>query len=121
MTTTISDGTTTLTPQLQIGYVVSRRSRNVVHRILNSQAPAVSLRPGALRSGRHSLLFTDEATALAAVAMLASDRELTLEDTERPDVVNMTFVVPSGGDVQLELDSVTRRNWVVQFDFEETD
>jgi hypothetical protein len=118
MATTISDGLETLTATLMTGYAVKRATRNVIHRVLGANAPAVSLREGALRSGTIPLLFESEAIARAAVAMLASDAELTLTDTDRT-AIGMTFVV--SGDVELELEDETRNAWLVRFDFEETD
>jgi len=118
--TTISDGTDTLTATIMDGYSAIRAGRNVVRRVLNSNVPAISLRPAALRRGRHRLVFESESVAEDAAAMLASAAELTLADTDRPNV-GMTFVVPEGGDIRVELDDETRDAWIVEFDFQETD
>lgn len=119
MATTISDGTTTLTATVMDGYSATRRSRNVVRAILGSNAPAVSLRDAALRSGSHRLVFASQSVAAAALAMLSTGAELTLADTNHP-AVGMTFVVPGDGDVTIELDD-TRRAWIVEFEYQETD
>lgn len=119
MTTTISDGTSTLTAAVMDGYTATRRGRNVVHAILGSNAPAVSLRDAALRTGSHRLVFASQSVAEAACAMLGSGVEVTIDDTGQP-AVNMTFVVPSDGDISIELDA-TRKAWIVKFDYQETD
>ncbi len=117
MTTTISDGTDTLTATVMDGYSATRQSRNVVHRILGSNAPAVSLREAGLRSGTHRLMFTSQTVAESAVAMLSSAAEVTLADTDRANV-GMTLVV--SGNLTIELDDETRDLWVVEFDYQET-
>lgn len=116
MATTITNGSDILTAALHLGYAATRRGRTVVHEILGSNEPAVTLRAAALRSGRRELLFTDETIAAAAHEMLTAGDVITLADTDRPAVFNMTFVAR---DVELELDATTRRNWVLRFDFQE--
>lgn len=118
MTTTISDGTDTLTATVMDGYNATRQSRTVLHPILGSNAPAVSLREAALRSGTHRLMFQTLTVAEDALAMLGSGYELTLADTDRANVA-MTFVV--SGDLRLELDDETRDLWVIEFEYQETD
>lgn len=118
MTTTISDGTTTLTATVMDGYNATRESRTVVRRILGSNAPALSLREAGLRSGTHRLMFASQTVAEAAVAMLGAGVEITLADTDRANV-GMTFVV--SGNLSIELDDDTRDLWVVEFEYQETD
>lgn len=118
MTTTISDGVDTITASVMDGYSATRPTRNVVHAILGSNAPAVSLREAGLRTGTAQLVFELQAVAEDAAAMLASGLQLTLADTDRANV-GMTFVL--AGDLTVELDSDTRSVWVVSFDFQETD
>lgn len=118
MSTTISDGTNTLTATVMDGYSATRQSRNVVHRILGSNAPAVSLREASLRSGKHRLMFTSQTVAEDAAAMLGAGVEITLADTDRSNV-GMTFVV--SGNLSIELDDETRDLWLVEFEYQETD
>ena len=119
MATTISDGATTVTPTLLLGYRMRRVSRNVVRAVIGSNAPAVSLRAAKLRTGTLEFLCADKPVAAALVALLSTDQELTLHDTDHPDL-GFTFVTVGQG-ADLELDPETRRRWLVRVDVQETD
>lgn len=117
MTTSITDGSTTIYPIID-GYTAARPNRNVVHPILGSTAPAVSLRQAGLRTGTLRLVFSSDSTAFQAHALLSSGVELTLASTERASI-NMSFVL--AGAATIDLDSKTSVAWVVTFDYQETD
>jgi hypothetical protein len=114
--TTISDGTTTLTPMTVLGWAASREPRSRVHQLIGSQAPDVTLRPHALRSGTLSILCEDEAAAIAMEALHAAGVVLTLADDDVTSV-GMSYVV--SGPLRTELDPVTLVRWLVIADYTE--
>jgi hypothetical protein len=114
--TTISDGTTTLTPMLVLGWSTSREARTVVHRLIGQAAPDVTLRPHALRSGSLRILCADMAEALAMEALHAAGVVLTLDDDD-VSAVAMSYVV--SGALSVDLDPATLARWVVTADFTE--
>lgn len=113
---TISNGTSTVTPVTVTGYAATRASRNVLHAIIGTPDPAVTLRPAGLRTGTLEALFDTRADAQSAVTILASDAALTFVDTDHPSI-SMTFVLD--GDVTMALDDDTRALWLVSFDYQE--
>lgn len=115
--TTISDGTTTITPILIDGYESVRASRNVKHDILGTAVPSFSLRPAGLRSGRLTALMEDRAAALALENVLAGANLLTFTDTDT--TLTMTFGLDGDGQIVTRLDRDTRRRWLVEWDYAE--
>lgn len=117
MASTISDGVTTLTAALIRTYQSTRRSGNIVRRVIGTDEPAVSFRPSARRSGTlHIVVGSDQADCAAFEALLASDAVLTFADTEVPGL-GMSFVTT--GTTESTLDPRTRKTWVIDTDFEE--
>lgn len=114
--TTISDGTTTLTPMLVLGWTPTREARTVVHRLIGRPDPDVTLRPHALRSGQLRILCEDETAATAMESLHASGVVLTLEDAD-VSAVAMAYVV--SGMLGIELDPGTLTRWVVTADYTE--
>ncbi len=115
MSTTISNGDDTLTPALVNGWEATREARTIVHDILGTNEPAVTLRPHKLRSGTLEIVVgTDAVLAAALDGMLSAGDVLTLASTEQP--VGMAFV--ASGDVKLSLDD-TRMVWLIEVDFQE--
>ncbi|WP_053205840.1 hypothetical protein [Jiangella muralis] len=114
--TTISDGTTTLTPMLVLGWTPARQARTVAHPMIGRPDPDVTLRPHATRSGQLRILCADEAAAVAMEAMHASGVLLTLADDDVTSVA-MTYAVT--GPLGHELDPVTLVRWIVTADFTE--
>ncbi|WP_295012489.1 hypothetical protein [uncultured Microbacterium sp.] len=117
MTTTITAGTATITPLLVEGYTAARDGGALVHRILGSSAPDVTLRPAGMRTGSLVLLFDVEGTARAAWTALSGAVVAVLTDTDR--AIGMSFVVPDGQPLSLALDDVTRRHWHLTVPFQE--
>lgn len=98
---TISDGTTTITPDLVLGpYSASQASRNVFHDILGRPDPDVSLAPASLRRGTLQALFVDEGTADAARDMLAAASIYTYVEPDSP-TMGMRFALD--GDLSVSL------------------
>lgn len=113
--TTISDGTTTITPILISGYESSRTSRNVVHPILGTNVPAVSLRAAGLRTGTLTALVANRAAAVALETVLA--KALLLTYTDPDTTLSMTFVLD--GEARVKLDPDTLTLWTVVWDYSE--
>lgn len=114
--TTISDGATTLTPLLVLGWSPVRESRTRVHPLIGRPDPDVTVRPAALRSGTLRILCEDEAAAAAMEALHAAGAVLTIADD---DVTAVSGAYIVSGLLSVELDPQTRRRWVVSADFTE--
>ncbi|WP_053203792.1 hypothetical protein [Jiangella muralis] len=114
--TTISDGTTTLTPLLVLGWSPTREARTRVHQLIGRPDPDVTLRPHALRTGTLRILCADEAAAAAMEQLHARGVVLTLADDDLTTVAG-AYVV--SGTITTELDTQTLTRWVVTADFTE--
>ena len=113
---TISDGTTTVTPILITGWDTRREGGNVIHDIIDRQDDDVTFRPARLRSGTLTALCATLEDALALETLAAQPRRLYLEDTDHPSI-NMTFVI--AGDITVTLDDETREQATVGLDFQQ--
>lgn len=114
--TTISDGTTTITPVLTLGYESSRDSRNIFHDVIGRDYPDVTLRAASLRHGTLTYLFETEADSLACEQLHRADSTFTVTDDDR-DSIGMAYVV--SGSITRTLDDDTRDLWTVAVDFQE--
>lgn len=118
MATTITTGSSTITPTLVTGWEATQESRNIIHDIIGRSTPDVTLKPSALRSGNLELLF-DTATAANTARLLHMENAVfTITSTELPQI-NMTYVV--GGSISSALEDVTRNMWIISVDFQEID
>jgi hypothetical protein len=118
MATTISNADDTLTPLLVEGWQSSRETGTVLHVVLGSNSPAVTVRPARLRTGTLRTLWDDFTVACIVEQALAAGAVWTLADDDRPEI-GMTFVV--SGAVELELDDETRRIAWVSFEYTEVE
>ncbi|SEF13806.1 hypothetical protein [Jiangella alba] len=114
--TTISDGTTTLTPLLVVGWNTTRETRTRVHVLIGRTDPDVTIRPAALRSGQLTLLVSDAPACDEMETLHASGVILTMADDD-VDVADMAYVV--SGPLTRELDPQTLTRWLLRFDFAE--
>lgn len=112
MTTTIGNGTTTLTPEVVTGFRAKFENRNVVHQIIDGPDD-VSLVPPGPRTGRAVAVFSSREDAWALAAMFAAPAVYTYTDSLAPDL-DMSFVLDD--DTELEL-SRSRSSWRVSFGF----
>lgn len=119
MTTTVTDGITSVIPALMVGYTHTRRSGNVVHEIVGDPAGSPDLAPAGLRSGDITLLFAVQADAFTADTLHAAGVVLTLTDSDVP-AVNMTYILAPGSTARLELDD-TRSVWLLTVAYQEVD
>lgn len=113
MTTTIT-GTAAHVPTMFTTYGWRRDSRSIVHALTNTANTAVTLRAAGRRAGRFGAVFATKATAMALEAELATARTFTLADTDHAEM-DMTFMFD--GQLELKLDPLTRRNWILSWDF----
>lgn len=114
--TTISNGSTTITPSLVLGYTARRATRNVVHQVIGRPDPDVTLREAASRTGTLRLLFTTETAAHDAVEALASADVWALSEDDLT-TIDMRFV--ASGEIEKALDDRTRTIWTVTADYTE--
>ena len=116
MTTTVTSGTTTLTPILVDGYRSIREAGNVLHSIIGTEWHAVTLRPARPRAGTLGLLCASLADALAMESLHAAAATLSLADTDHSGLA-MAYV--ASGKIEVELADETRAHWWVRVDFQE--
>jgi hypothetical protein len=113
--TTISNGTTTITPQVVDGYEAKSDSATIVHRLLDGTI-GISLALDAPRSGDLRCYFATEAAAWTAHNALAEPSVWTLSDTDVPSV-GMVFV--RQGAMSIALDDDLRYTWLLTVGFQE--
>lgn len=112
---TISDGTTTVTPDQIDGWSSSNASRNIVHQIIGGGEDDLSLFPASPRRGQIKAVFSSEADAETCRVLHLAPRTFTFATTDRD--LGIQYVVD--GDVQVDLDDETRDLWVVTIPFRE--
>lgn len=117
MTTTITIAGTTYTPTLVDGYESHRRAQSIVHVVIGSATPDVTLRPALMRTGVLRLVFASEAESKACETAHAGAVTCQLASTDRASIP-MTYVV-ADGDVVRTLDDQTRNVWILQIPFQE--
>ncbi len=115
MSGSLSDGTTTISPQLILGYDVTSENEGVLHRHLDGTT-SNSLQPDDPRSGELGLLFATEAAAQSAYEALRVPAVWVLP-VAAPAFVSMTFV--RQGQMRIRLDPVGRRAWSLIVGFQE--
>lgn len=119
MTTTISNGTTTVTLVTLGTLDVEQDAGNLGHTIIGAAALATTLRPAGLRKGTYeAVLGQNAALAQSLQTMLTATGTFTLADTT-VTALGMTFILAPGGTAHLSLDDDTRSVWSVTFDFQE--
>ena len=119
MPTTITSGGSTITPSQVLGYKADREAQSIIHPILGSPNPDVTLRPASLRSGRLELGFegaTSETASKTAADLLSTAVTFNLVSSDRTSIP-MPFVVT--GSVTRELEEESRAAWMVSFAFQE--
>lgn len=111
MTTTISDGTTSVVPVSVLTPGHTRTARTITHDVLGERAdPDVTLRPATTRRGVLELFFDDETDALTADTLHSTSVVLTLTDTVNA-TKNMSYVA-TGGEVETRRE-VPYARWIV--------
>lgn len=115
MTTTLSNGTTTLTPTVVLGWNSEQSSKTQIHEILGSATPDVTTRPALLRSGTLEVLFATEADANTCRTMHTAAGTFTLASTDL-SYISFDYVVT--GTVKVEMDD-TYTQWLVSIGYQE--
>lgn len=113
--TTITQGGTTLTPTLVLGYESERESGNIVHPIIGTGIPDITFGPASLRTGTLTIFCLDHAAALAVEALHLVAGYFVLADVDLPGI-NMKYV--PAGKIAVKLDDA-RKRWTVEIDFQE--
>lgn len=115
MTTITAAGTGDVTtPLLVTGYQTTRESRNIRHQLIDGGTAFGLLDPDP-RSGDLQYLYSTEAEAAACVEMHTVKTTFTLVDDDL-STIGMTYVVGNGG-VRSELESQTRKLWLVTISY----
>ena len=114
--TSISDGTTTITPILVIDWDTERQAANVLHDVVGRVDDDVTYRPAGMRSGTLTCLCETLEHALQLEALAALPKKLTLTDPDHPSI-NMAFV--ASGRIRVALDDETREQATVAIDFKQ--
>jgi hypothetical protein len=117
MATTISDGTTTSTPDVFTELRTTSAAGTVLHPIIGSTDVDVTLRPSSRRSGTLRLFYVTEAAATTAETMHRAGNPLTLTSTERP-WMNMGYVV--SGPVELANADPKGKHWTLDVTYQAT-
>jgi hypothetical protein len=115
VSTTLSNGTITVTPTGVEQYATERESRNIVHVILGTSAPAVDLSPAALRTGSLKCWMATRDLATSVETLASSSLVITLADSTVP-AQNMHFIATDS--IAVEPDEVSSA-WIVSFGFQE--
>lgn len=116
MSTTITDGTTTITPTEVLGFAGARPVGNLIIPIPGSVAPAISLAPAHSRAGTLTLFFSTDTASATAETMLKAGALFTLASTTQPSI-NMTFVLAGNLARSLDQDSW---GWALEVPYQET-
>jgi len=121
MATTITqspapDATAVTRPLLVLGYETTWTARTVLHDVIGTAVPVPTLRAAGTRSGTLSLLYSDEALAVAAAQLHRKAARFQLTDTDRPSV-NMLYVC--SGTISLSLDPETLTIWILDVEYSE--
>ena len=116
MSTTITSGATTITPELVTGWESTNDTFNIVHDILSKASPDITLRGSTTRSGTLTMLFVTAAACETARALHVGANVLTLASSSIT-AANFNYVV--NGAVTATLDDDTRRYWTLSVDYKE--
>lgn len=107
--TVISNGITTLHPELWMDYKSARTANTKVHPLMGGGV-AISLAPASPRTVTVALLFLTEAESKQCEDMHAATGVITITEDGR-DTASMQYVVT--GQVRRELDPDSRELWIV--------
>ncbi len=121
MTSQITGGASPVYPNMILGYESTRDGGSLVHPILGTSNPDVSLRPAKLRGGTLKLAFlaeSAESDSKSAEDQLSSATVFTLLDDDRT-TVGMQFIV--SGPIRRLLDPESRRAWTVEVEYTEVE
>lgn len=116
MSIQIINNETTIEPVMLLEYEAEVASNNIVHNIIGKGDPDVSLADDSTKLGTLHLFFDTKADAWAAFNALRDTSVWTLNDTDHPEL-DMDFTRRER--MKIRLDSVSRRRWIVEMDYQE--
>lgn len=116
MTVQILNNESLIEPVMLLEYQTEVVSNNVIHTIIGKGEPDVSLAEDMTRQGTLHLFFDTKADAWAAFYALRGISTWTLTDTDHPEI-DMDFTRRDR--MVLRLDSVSRRRWIIEMDYQE--
>lgn len=116
MTTLIFNNEALIQPVMLLEYETETESNNVLHRIIGKGEPDVSLADDTTKMGTLHLFFDTKADAWEAFTLLRDTSIWTLSDTDHEEI-NMDFARQAR--MKLRLDSVSRRRWIIEMDYQE--
>ncbi len=116
-TITATNGAGSTSPLAVAGYDASRRSRNVIHDLLDGSIGVSFIAPRP-RSNDLVLVYTDRAEAFAAYALLALETSYTYTNDDLPEV-GMNFVLDGSLDIEAEPIDETQTVWYVRVGYQE--
>lgn len=115
MSTTIGDGTHTISPDAVTGYEANTQSSNIVLKKANGQVD-VSLAADSKRDGTLQLAFTSQSAAWTAQGYLKAALVFTLTSTDISQL-SMSFV--RTGAMVITLDPTTLNAWTLAVPYQE--
>ena len=116
MATTITTGSTVITPEIITAWDVSQETRNVIHDIIGRQDPDVTLQAAATRTGTLEMVFTSATDANTAREAFVNGTTFLIE-SDLTWLDGLTVVM--NGNISTALEDVTRNLWTISADFVE--
>lgn len=116
MTTKITHSLGEIRPTLVDGWVTTQESRNIVHNVIGSVFPRVTMKPAGTREGTLRMFFLTAGEAEAARSVMVRDEVFTC-NVDEFTLSPFNFVV--SGNVVSALEDDLRRYWFVEVDFTE--
>lgn len=116
MTTTITDGTSSVTPLLIVEYAHTRTPGTIVHETIDGPTPDVTLRAATSRSGILAAVLDDPDDVTVLDDMLARPAVFSTTSTDEPRLDGLSFVL-APREVSVRRDG--SRTWVVEWQYRE--
>lgn len=117
MSTTISTGSLTTSPDLVKNWASFQETRNVIHTVIGKSAPDVTLKPAAMKSGKLSLFYTSLDAAESARTLFTTAAVFTIYTTDAPWINGFNFVV--NGSVSAIVEEIDLASWHLDIDYQE--
>lgn len=117
MTTTVSAGSLSFSPDLITGWSSEQESRNIIHAIIGRPTPDVTLKPAPARTGMIEMFFAVGAESFLARSILATGAVFTIISDETPWLDGLTFVLI--GTLSATLNPESRTSWMLSTGFQE--
>ena len=106
-------GSPVVSPRLVLGWQTGRPARTIVHELLHSEEPVVSLAAPGVRRGTLSYFFESAEAAATCWDMHTATAVFTLTAPVSDSVQVLRYVV-TGGDLRMSLDEATAKQVVIE-------